>query len=166
MQTNTTLQDTDIEINTDPCADPSATSPLPFSLALTFLIAGIYFGVLLTKAQVISWIRIQEMFHFQSFHMYGVIGLAIITGAIGVQVLRYSGVRSITKQSISIRKVAFQKGQILGGLIFGIGWALTGACPGPIFAVIGSGYSVFIVILVSALAGTWVYGRLRNRLPH
>ena len=121
MQTNTTLQDTDIEINTDACADPSATKPLPFSLALTFLIAGIYFGVLLTKAQVISWIRIQEMFHFQSFHMYGVIGSAIITGAIGVLVMRYSGVRSITQQSITIRKVAFQKGQILGGLMFGIG---------------------------------------------
>jgi len=166
MQKNIVLQDTDIEINTDPCADPSETRPLPFSLALTFLIAGIYFGVLLTKAQVISWIRIQEMFHFQSFHMYGVIGTAIITGAIGVQVLRYSKIRSVSQQPITIRKVSFQKGQILGGLIFGIGWALTGACPGPIFAVIGSGYSVFIVILVSALAGTWVYGKLRNRLPH
>ena len=166
MQKNTVLPDTDIEINTDPCADPSATKPLPFSLAFTFLIAGIYFGVLLTKAQVISWIRIQEIFHFQSFHMYGVIGSAIITGAIGVQLLRYRRIRSVTQQAITIRKVAFHKGQILGGLIFGIGWALTGACPGPIFAVIGSGYSVFIVILVSALAGTWVYGKLRNRLPH
>jgi uncharacterized membrane protein YedE/YeeE len=166
MQTNTTPQDTDIEINTDPCADPSSITPLPFSLAIAFLVAGIYFGVLLTMAQVISLIRIQEMFHFQSFHMYGVIGSAIITGAIGVQVLRYSGVQSVTQQLITIRKVAFQKGQILGGLIFGIGWALTGACPGPIFAVIGSGYSVFIVILVSALAGTWVYGKLRNKLPH
>ena len=166
MEKNTVLPDTDIEINTDPCADPSATTPLSFSLALTFLIAGIYFGVLLTKAQVISWIRIQEIFHFQSFHMYGVIGSAIITGAIGVQLLRYRRIRSVTQQAITIRKVAFHKGQILGGLIFGIGWALTGACPGPIFAVIGSGYSVFIVILVSALAGTWVYGKLRNRLPH
>lgn len=166
MQKNTVLPETDIEINTDPCADPSATTPLSFSLALTFLIAGIYFGVLLTKAQVISWIRIQEMFHFQSFHMFGVIGSAIITGAIGVQLLRYRRIRSVTQQAITIRKVAFHKGQILGGLIFGIGWALTGACPGPIFAVIGSGYSVFIVILVSALAGTWVYGKLRNRLPH
>jgi len=166
MEKNTVLPDTDIEINTDPCADPSATTPLSFSLALTFLIAGIYFGVLLTKAQVISWIRIQEMFHFQSFHMFGVIGSAIITGAIGVQLLRYRRIRSVTQQAITIRKVAFHKGQILGGLIFGIGWALTGACPGPIFAVIGSGYSVFIVILVSALAGTWVYGKLRNRLPH
>ena len=166
MQKNTVLPETDIEINTDPCADPSATKPLPFSLAFTFLIAGIYFGVLLTKAQVISWIRIQEIFHFQSFHMYGVIGSAIITGAIGVQLLRYRRIRSVTQQAITIRKVAFHKGQILGGLIFGIGWALTGACPGPIFAVIGSGYSVFIVILVSALAGTWVYGKLRNRLPH
>lgn len=82
MQTHTPLQDTDIEINTDPCADPSDTTPLSFSLAITFLLAGIYFGVLLTKAQVTSWIRIQEMFHFQSFHMYGVIGSAIITGAI------------------------------------------------------------------------------------
>jgi len=166
MQKNSVLQDTDIEINTDPCANPADTAPLPFSLALTFLIAGIYFGVLLTKAQVISWIRIQEMFHFQSFHMYGVIGSAIITGAIGVQVLKARKQQTITKQAITIRKVDFQKGQIVGGLIFGIGWALTGACPGPIFAIIGSGYSVFIVILVSALAGTWVYGRLRNRLPH
>jgi uncharacterized membrane protein YedE/YeeE len=98
--------------------------------------------------------------------MYGVIGSAIITGAIGVQLLRYRRIRSVSQQAITIRKVAFQKGQILGGLIFGIGWALTGACPGPIFAVIGSGYSVFIVILVSALAGTWVYGKLRNQLPH
>ena len=133
---------------------------------IKFLVVGILFGIVMAKSEALSWYRIQEMFRFQSFHMYGVIGSAIITGAIGVQVLRYSGIRSITKQSITIRKVAFQKGQILGGLIFGIGWALTGACPGPIFAVIGSGYSVFIVILVSALAGTWVYGRLRNRLPH
>lgn len=166
MRKHTFIEDTDVEMNTDPCADVSAQKPLPFLMVVIFLLLGIYFGIVLTKAQVISWIRIQEMFHFQSFHMYGVIGSAIITGAIGVQLLKLRNQQSITKQSITIRKVDFQKGQIFGGLIFGLGWALTGACPGPIFAIIGTGYSVFIVILVSALAGTWVYGRLRNRLPH
>ena len=166
MRNDSLIQDTDIEINTDPCADTSVQKPLPFSMVISFLLMGIYFGIVLTKAQVTSWIRIQEMFHFQSFHMYGVIGSAIITGAIGVQLLTHRNRQSISKQPITIRKVDFQKGQIVGGLIFGIGWALTGACPGPIFAIIGSGYSVFIVILVSALAGTWVYGSLRNHLPH
>ncbi|MFM7357037.1 MAG: DUF6691 family protein, partial [Sediminibacterium sp.] len=100
------------------------------------------------------------------FHLYGVIGSAIFTAFIGTNFLRLSGSTTSMGDPLKIRKVNFHKGQIIGGLCFGIGWALTGACPGPIFAIIGSGHSVFIVILISAIAGTWCYGGLRNRLPH
>jgi uncharacterized membrane protein YedE/YeeE len=137
-----------------------------FRRNLKFLITGIVFGILLIKGEVISWFRIQEMFRFQSFHMFGIIGSAIATGMISIFLIKKLKIRTINKESISIRPKKFHKGYVFGGLIFGFGWAITGACPGPLFAQIGSGATVVIVTLLSAIAGTWVYGYFRDRLPH
>ncbi|WP_341836331.1 DUF6691 family protein [Chitinophaga pollutisoli] len=131
-----------------------------------FLIAGMLFGIILVKAEVISWFRIQEMFRLESFHMYGVIGSAIVTAMLGVMLIKKMGWRSMNGEEIVIRKKPFHLGNIFGGLIFGLGWAITGACPGPLFAQIGSGFTVVIVTLFSAIAGTWVYGLVKDRLPH
>ena len=136
------------------------------SANLKFLLAGIVFGILLIKGEVISWFRIQEMFRLQSFHMYGVIGSAILTGMISLQIIKKFRVKSINKEIIALKPKKFQKGYIYGGLLFGFGWAITGACPGPLFAQIGSGATVVIITLLSAVAGTWVYGYFRERLPH
>jgi uncharacterized membrane protein YedE/YeeE len=133
---------------------------------LKFGIAGILFGIILVKAEVISWFRIQEMFRLESFHMYGVIGSAIFTAMLGVLLIRKMGWRSMSGEEIVVRKKPFTKGTVVGGLIFGLGWAITGACPGPIFAQIGSGFSVVFITLLSAIAGTWVYGKWKDRLPH
>jgi hypothetical protein len=133
---------------------------------LKFSIAGILFGIILIKSEVISWFRIQEMFRLQSFHMFGVIGSAIAVGIISLLLIKKYKIKSIDGESIKIDKKQFNKGQIYGGLLFGFGWALTGACPGPIFAQIGSGATVVIVTLFFAIAGTWVYGLLREKLPH
>lgn len=133
---------------------------------LKYLVFGMVFGVVLTKAEVISWFRIQEMFRFQSFHMYGVIGSAILVGAISIGLLKKWNVKAIDGQNIKFPVKPYNKAAIYGGLIFGFGWALTGACPGPIFALIGNGYSVFIVTLLFALLGTWVYGLFQEKLPH
>lgn len=131
-----------------------------------YLLVGIFFGIVFVKAEIISWFRIQEMFRLQSFHMYGVIGTAVVVGMISVQIIKRLKPHSFTGESIKISDKSFNKGQIFGGLIFGIGWAMTGACPGPLFAQIGSGFLVVGVTLLSAVAGTWVYGALRSRLPH
>ena len=133
---------------------------------IKYLLVGIYFGIVLVKAQVISWFRIQEMFQLSSFHMYGVIGTAVITGMISVQLIRRFGIKTFAGEPISIAPKQFDKGQIFGGIIFGLGWAITGACPGPLFAQIGSGFSVVVITLLSAIAGTWVYGLLEKKLPH
>ena len=133
---------------------------------LRFLLLGTLFGIVLTKGEVISWFRIQEMFRFQSFHMYGVIGSAVITGIISVWIIKRFRLKSIDGDQITFPVKHFHKGQIFGGLLFGFGWALTGACPGPLFAQIGAGFSVVIVGLLSAIAGTWVYGVLQDKLPH
>lgn len=133
---------------------------------LPFLIAGMLFGIILVKAEVISWFRIQEMFRLESFHMYGVIGSAVVTAMLGVLLVRKMGWRSLGGEEIVIRKKPFHKGIVFGGLIFGLGWAITGACPGPLFAQVGSGFTVVLVSLLSAIAGTWVYGLLKDRLPH
>src|SRR6187397_236646 len=131
-----------------------------------FTIAGILFGIILIKSEVISWFRIQEMFRLQSFHMYGVIGSAIIVGIISIFIIKKFNIRSIDGEEIHFDPKKFNKGQVYGGLLFGFGWALTGACPGPLFALIGSSSRVIIVTLVSAIADTWVYGYLRDKLPH
>lgn len=133
---------------------------------LKYLLVGMLFGIILVKSEVISWFRIQEMFRLESFHMYGVIGSAVITGMLGVLLIRKLGVRTISGEAIVIPKKPFTKGNVFGGLIFGLGWAITGACPGPLFAQIGSGFTVVIITLLSAVAGTWVYGLLKERLPH
>ena len=133
---------------------------------LKFTIAGILFGIILIKAEVISWFRIQEMFRLQSFHMYGVIGSAVMVGIVSVFLIKKFKVKSIDGEPIHFPQRKFNKGQIYGGLLFGFGWALTGACPGPLFALIGSGTTVIIVTLFSAILGTWVYGYIRDKLPH
>ncbi|HVI49548.1 MAG TPA: DUF6691 family protein [Chitinophaga sp.] len=133
---------------------------------IKYLIAGIFFGIILVKSQVISWFRIQEMFQLTSFHMYGVIGTAVITGIISVQIIKRFNIKTIAGEPISIAPKTFDKGQIIGGLIFGIGWAITGACPGPLFAQINIGFAVVAVTLLFAIAGTWMYGVLKDKLPH
>jgi len=133
---------------------------------LKFLFVGILFGITFVKAEIISWFRIQEMFRFDSFHMYGVIGTAVIVGIISVYIIKRFKIKTISGEDISIEPKRFSKGQVYGGLLFGFGWALTGACPGPLFAQIGSGFTVVIVTFLSAIYGTWVYGYLKDKLPH
>ena len=138
----------------------------PWWYNLKYLLAGSMFGIILVKAEVISWFRIQEMFRLQSFHMYGVIGSAVVVGILSIRIIKKFNIKTIYGEPIEIPDRAFNKGQIYGGLIFGFGWALTGACPGPLFAQIGTGATVIIVSLFSAIAGTWVYGKFREKLPH
>lgn len=133
---------------------------------LKYLFVGVLFGVLFVKSEVISWFRIQEMFRLQSFHMYGIIGSAVLVGIITVWLIKKFDVKTIQGEKITISPKKFSKGQIYGGLIFGFGWAITGACPGPLFAQIGTGATVIFVTLLSAIAGTWVYGYFREKLPH
>ncbi len=133
---------------------------------IKYLIVGILFGIVFVKAEIISWFRIQEMFRLQSFHMYGVIGSAVLTGMISVWVIKKFNIKTIYGESIKIAPKTFNKGQIYGGLIFGFGWAITGACPGPLFAQIGTGALTVNVTLLSAIFGTWVYGYFREKLPH
>ncbi len=131
-----------------------------------YLLVGIAFGIVFVKAEIISWFRIQEMFRLESFHMYGVIGTAIVTGMISVFIIKKLNIKTLSGEKIVFKDKVFNKGQIYGGLIFGLGWAMTGACPGPLFAQIGTGTTVILVTLLSAVAGTWTYGLLRERLPH
>ena len=138
----------------------------PWWYNFKYLLAGTLFGIVLIKAQVISWFRIQEMFRLQSFHMFGVIGSAIIVGACSVYLIKRFNIKTIYGEKIEFHAKEFNKGQIFGGLLFGFGWALTGACPGPLFAQIGTGATVVLVTLFSAILGTWFYGLLRNKLPH
>lgn len=133
---------------------------------IKYILLGMVFGIILVKSEVISWYRIQEMFRLQSFHMFGVIGSAVVTGIISVWLIKRFRIKSINGERIDLPQKKFSKGQVYGGLIFGFGWAITGACPGPLFAQIGSGFTVVIVTLLSAIAGTWVYGYARERLPH
>lgn len=131
-----------------------------------FFAAGMIFGLTLTKAEIVSWFRIQEMFRFQAFHMYGVIGSAIATAAASVLLLKRFGVRTLDGDTIDIPSLRLDGVRHLaGGAIFGVGWALTGACPGPLFILVGAGLPVMAVAVMSAVAGTWVHGYLRARLP-
>jgi uncharacterized protein len=131
-----------------------------------YMVVGIFFGILFLKAEVISWFRIQEMFLLQSFHMYGIIGSAIMVGLISIYLIKKFQLNSLNGQRIEIQEKRYDHGKIAGGLIFGMGWAMTGACPGPLFAQVGSGHTVILISILSAVAGTWVYGYFRNRLPH
>ena len=133
---------------------------------LKYSLVGILFGIVFVKTEIISWFRIQEMFKLQSFHMYGVIGTAVIVGVISVALIKKLKIKTLQGEQILITPKKFEKGQIYGGLIFGLGWAMTGACPGPIFAQIGAGIGVGIVVFLSALLGTWTYGLLKEKLPY
>ncbi len=131
-----------------------------------YLLAGVYFGIILIKGQVADWFRIQEMFRLQQFHMFGIIGSAILTAMVSVWLLRRTRARSTLGTPVSIGDKERHRGQALGGFIFGLGWAATGACPGPLFAQIGSGASFMLLALGSALLGTWLYGLVKPKLPH
>lgn len=133
---------------------------------LVFIFLGLFLGFVFTKSEVISWFRIQEMFRFESFHMYGIIGMAIVVGFVSIQIIKRLNLKSVTGEKIKLAPKKLHPGSLLGGIIFGLGWALTGACPGPLFSLIGNGYTIIVVPLVSAVMGTWVYGKLRRRLPH
>lgn len=138
----------------------------PFWHNLKYLVVGIVFGIVFVKAEIISWFRIQEMFRLQSFFMYGVIGTAAVVGMILIFLIKNFNIKTFSGETIKFEDKTFNKGQIYGGLIFGIGWAITGACPGPLFAQIGSGFWVVGITFLSAILGTWVYGYFREKLPH
>lgn len=132
-----------------------------------YLVVGFVFGIVLTKSEAVSWYRIYEMFQFQSFHMYGIIGVAIATGLIGIQLIKRNNIKDIKGESIEIPDK--EKGSArywIGGLFFGLGWALVGACPGPIFILLGAGFWSVIFVLIGALIGTFIYGVLKDKLPH
>lgn len=133
-----------------------------------YLLSGFIFGFILIKAEAASWYRIQEMFHFQSFHMFGILFSAIATGLASIQVVKRLGSKTaLDGQAIDIpEKTPGTKSYIYGGLIFGFGWGLIGLCPGPIFALVGTGSLGAMVVLVGALHGTWLYGALKQHLPH
>ena len=134
---------------------------------IKFLVAGVLFGIILTKSEAISWFRIQEMFRFQSFHMYGIIGSAILVGMLGLQWIKRKKGVDIDKKPIQFQsKERSVTRYLAGGIIFGLGWAMTGACPGPMFSLLGSGYWTLIVVIFGALLGTFLYGVLRPKLPH
>lgn len=138
----------------------------PWWYNFKYLLSGIFFGVVLVKGEVISWVRIQEMFRFQSFHMYGIIGSAILVAMVSLWIIRKFNIKTIHGEKVELTPKKFDKGNIYGGLLFGFGWAMTGACPGPLFAQVGTGALIVVVSLASAIGGTWVYGLLQNKLPH
>lgn len=154
-------------------AATAAPAPVVTPLALVgYLLIGMYLGIIFVQSEVVSWFRIQEMFRFQSFHMYGIIGMAVAVAAVSVQIIKRMGLTSATGEPIKLSPKQWGDSRIpgarywIGGTLFGIGWALLGACPGPIFALLGGGVSVLVVALLGALAGTWAYSALRSKLPH
>lgn len=147
------------------CVNES-TQVHPWWHQLKYSAVGVLFGIVFIKAEIISWFRIQEMFRFQSFHMFGVIGTAVAVGAISVFLIRKFQVKTIHGEPIRIAKKEFNKGNIYGSLLFGFGWAMTGACPGPLFAILGTGAFGILAVIFGALAGTWFYGLIREKLPH
>ena len=132
-----------------------------------FFLTGIFFGIVLTKAEAVSWYRIYEMFHFQSFHMYGIIGTALFTGIVGLQIIKKYKVKDYNGLPINIieKERGFWR-YIIGGSLFGLGWALVGCCPGPIFILLGTGTYAIAVVLIGALLGTYVHGLLKDKFPH
>lgn len=134
---------------------------------IKFLIIGIVFGIIMSKAEIISWYRINEMFQFKSFHMYGIIGSAVALGAIAVQIIKRTNLKSYDGEAITFApKAKSVTRYLLGGTIFGLGWALVGACPGPMFVLVGHGYASILVVILGAVSGTFVYGLMRSKLPH
>ncbi|MDI5897774.1 DUF6691 family protein [Flavobacterium yafengii] len=134
---------------------------------LKYVLVGFVFGIVLTKSEAVSWYRIYEMFQFQSFHMYGIISVAIFTGIIGIQIIKRNNIKDIKGESIEIPDKEKGSAQYwIGGLFFGLGWALVGSCPGPIFILLGAGFWTVSIVLFGALLGTYLYGLLKNKLPH
>ena len=134
---------------------------------LAYLLIGTFFGFVMTKSEAISWYRIQEMFRFESFHMYGIIGTAVVVGVIGVALAKRMGWRAIHGEPLRLKpKDVSVPRYLYGGILFGLGWALTGACPGPMFTLLGQGIWVIGLVILSATAGTFAYGVVRDRLPH
>ncbi len=134
---------------------------------ISFLAVGIFFGIVMTKSEAISWFRIQEMFRFESFHMYGIIGTAVVLGVIMLQVMKRLKIKTLRGALVDYNPMKLSLPRhLLAGSVFGLGWALIGACPGPMFVLLGNGYLLFLVVIASAVLGTYTYGLLRNRLPH
>ena len=134
---------------------------------LIALVLGTLFGLILVKAEVLSWFRIQEMFAFQSFHMYGIIGSAVMVGALSVLIIRRFNVKSIEGNIIELKdKAPRYASAYLGGTAFGLGWAMTGACPGPMYALIGSGTTIMVLAVIAGVLGVLTYAALRDKLPH
>lgn len=134
---------------------------------IAYLFIGIFFGIVMFKSEAASWFRIYEMFRFESFHMYGIIGSALVLGVIGIQVIKRKGLKSFSGEPIKIApKDRGFKNYLFGGIIFGLGWALAGACPGPIYTLIGAGYVSILVVLAGALLGAFLYGLFKSKLPH
>ena len=132
-----------------------------------FLLVGFVFGIVLTKSEAVSWYRIYEMFHFQSFHMYGIISIAIATGIIGIQLIKRNRIKALDGSAIVIKdKDNSTARYIFGGIFFGLGWGLVGSCPGPIFILLGAGFLPVIIVFIGALIGTTLYGILKKKLPH
>lgn len=153
----------EFKVETTPAAKPT-DSLLAY---VPYLLAGAFFGIVAIRSEIASWYRIYEMFRFESFHMYGIIGSAVLTAALSLWLLRRLGVESPNGEPLSVRPPDPGRYRyILGGVVFGLGWGLVGACPGPIYALLGSGYAGALVVLLGALLGTYVYGMLQHRLPH
>lgn len=132
-----------------------------------FLIVGILFGIIMTKSEAISWFRIHEMFRFESIHMYGIIGVAVVLGAIIVALMKKSKMKTLRGTEVSLPPLDFNlKRHLLAGTIFGLGWALMGACPGPMFVMLGHGFWIFLLLIGSATVGAFIYGVVRDKLPH
>ncbi|NND34965.1 MAG: YeeE/YedE family protein [Saprospiraceae bacterium] len=134
---------------------------------IKFFIVGLLFGIIMTKSEAVSWFRIQEMFHFDSFHMYGIIGTAVVLGAVIIWSVKQSRLKNSSGTEISFNPKDLSVPRYLfGGTIFGLGWAMTGACPGPMFTLVGHGFISMILVILSAVAGTYLYGVVRERIPH
>ena len=134
---------------------------------ITYILIGFFFGIIMYKSEAASWFRIYEMFEFGSFHMYGIIGSALILGILGVQFIKRNNIKAMGGEEMQLKpKDKSVPRYLIGGIIFGLGWALAGACPGPMYVLAGSGYISILIVIAAALLGTFVYGLLRNRLPH
>lgn len=134
---------------------------------IAFFLIGIFFGIVLIKSEAASWFRIYEMFQFKSFHMYGIIGTAVILGILIIQLIQRLKIRSFYGAEITIEpKERSWTRYVIGGSLFGLGWALAGACPGPMFALTGAGFYPILIVIVSASLGTFLYGLFKDRLPH
>lgn len=134
---------------------------------ISYLVIGIFFGIIMYKSEASSWFRIYEMFEFGSFHMYGIIGSALVIGVIGVQIIKRYKIKALSGKEMNLHpKNKSVARYLIGGIIFGLGWALAGACPGPMYVLVGAGYYTILVVIAGALLGTFVYGLLRSKLPH